>query len=179
MAILEIVTVPDPRLKKPSLPIENIDDDIRRLAADMAETMYAAPGVGLAAVQVGRHLQLITMDVVQQEEKSEDKRELITLINPEIVEQEGKIIWEEGCLSVPGIFEDINRYRKIAVEYLDLDGNSKRIEAEEFMAVVIQHEIDHTKGKVFLDYLSPLKRKLLIRKAARNAKDALLDLEEV
>ncbi|RJO64558.1 MAG: peptide deformylase [Myxococcales bacterium] len=173
MALLEIIEYPDKRLRLASKPVETIDARIRRLAADMAETMYAAPGIGLAAIQVGEPLRLIVCDVHAEGEDAK----LLTVINPEIVATEGEVAMEEGCLSLPGIFEEVRRFAKVGVDYLDLDGERRHIDAEGLLAVCLQHEIDHLDGKVIFDRLSSLKRKLAVRrlerfKAEREAKEA-------
>lgn len=164
MALLPILRFPDPRLRKVAAPITKIDDSIRRLAADMAETMYEAPGIGLAATQVDVHKQLIVIDV------SETKNELLVLVNPEIVADEGFQVGEEGCLSVPGIYDKVERAEKVSVRYLDLDGQAQTIEAEGLLAVCIQHEMDHLQGKVFVDHLSQLKQTRIKSKLAKQAR---------
>jgi peptide deformylase len=164
MALLPILRFPDPRLRKVAAPITKIDDSIRRLAADMAETMYEAPGIGLAATQVDVHKQLIVIDV------SEAKNELMVLVNPEIVADEGLQVGEEGCLSVPGIFDKVERAEKIEVRYLDLDGQIRQQEVEGLLAVCIQHEMDHLAGKVFVDHLSLLKQTRIKSKLAKQAR---------
>lgn len=151
MAHLSILQYPDPRLHTHAKKIEKVDDALRQLAADMAETMYAAPGIGLAATQVDHHVQLIVIDV------SEDKSGLLTFINPEILTQSGACEGEEGCLSVPGIYETVTRSAEVRVRALGLDGQPFEMDAEGLLAVCIQHEIDHLKGKVFVEYLSRLK----------------------
>lgn len=152
MALLPILVYPDPRLHKKAAPIERVDAEIRRLAADMAETMYAAPGVGLAASQVDVHKQLIVIDV------SEDKSQLQVFINPEILARDGECEGEEGCLSVPGIYDVVIRSAWIRVRALGLDGQPFELEADGLLAVCIQHEMDHLQGKVFVEYLSRLKQ---------------------
>ncbi len=152
MAILNILRYPDPRLHTQAKKIETIDDSIRQLAADMAETMYAAPGVGLAATQVDQHVQLVVIDV------SEDRSKLLTFINPEIISREGECEGEEGCLSVPGIYESVTRSASVRVRALGLDGKPFELDTEEMLAVCVQHEIDHLLGKVFVEYLSRLKQ---------------------
>ena len=152
MAQLPILVYPDPRLHKKAAPIERVDAEIRRLAADMAETMYAAPGVGLAASQVDVHKQLIVIDV------SEDKSQLQVFINPEILARDGECEGEEGCLSVPGIYDVVIRSAWIRVRALGLDGQPFELEADGLLAVCIQHEMDHLQGKVFVEYLSRLKQ---------------------
>ena len=164
MALLPILRFPDPRLRKVAVPITNIDDGIRRLAADMAETMYEAPGIGLAATQVDVHKQLIVIDV------SEEKNTLLVLINPEIVADEGEQVGEEGCLSVPGVYDKVERAERVTVRYLDLDGQSCEIDAEGLLAVCIQHELDHLHGKVFVDHLSQLKQTRIKAKLAKQAR---------
>jgi len=166
MALLPILRFPDPRLRKVAQPITNIDDGIRRLAADMAETMYEAPGIGLAATQVDVHKQLIVIDV------SEEKNALLVLINPEIVADEGEQVGEEGCLSVPGVYDRVERAERVTVRYLDLDGQAQRIEADGLLAVCIQHEMDHLNGKLFVDHLSPLKRQRIRKKIEKQQKRA-------
>ncbi len=154
MSILSILHYPDSRLHQISLPVEKIDEKIKRLAADMAETMYAAPGIGLAAPQVGQLIRMIVVDV------SKDKSQLMVLINPEILNKEGEVEYEEGCLSVPGIYELLvnKRAEKIKLRALDLSGVLVEWEADGLLAVCLQHEIDHLDGKLFVDYLSELKR---------------------
>lgn len=164
MALHPILRFPDPRLRKVAAPVTNIDDSIRRLAADMAETMYEAPGIGLAATQVDVHQRLIVIDV------SETKNELLVLINPEIVADEGEQVGEEGCLSVPGIFDKVERAERVTVRYLDLEGKAQMLEAEGLLAVCIQHEMDHLQGKVFVDHLSQLKQTRIKSKLAKQAR---------
>lgn len=164
MALLPILRFPDPRLRKVAAPVTNIDDGIRRLAADMAETMYEAPGIGLAATQVDVHQRLIVIDV------SETKNELLVLINPEIVADEGEQLGEEGCLSVPGIFDKVERAERVTVRYLDLEGKERTLEADGLLAVCIQHEMDHLQGKVFVDHLSQLKQTRIKSKLAKQAR---------
>ena len=158
MAFLQILKYPDPRLYTVATPIENVDQEIRSLIDDMAETMYAAPGIGLAATQVDVHKQLIVMDV------SESKDQLLVLINPEIIESSGQIECEEGCLSVPGIYEKVSRAEKIRVKALDREGNSFEFDAEGLLAICVQHELDHLKGKVVVVYLSPMKQDRIVKK---------------
>jgi len=158
MALLPILEYPDERLRTVALPVERFDAALQRQIADMFETMYAAPGIGLAATQVNWHHQLIVIDV------SEGKDRPLVLINPRIVEKEGTQTCQEGCLSVPTVFADVERAERVVVEFLDRDGQSQRIDASGLLAVCIQHEMDHLAGKVFVDYLSPLKRQLVRRK---------------
>jgi len=152
MALLPILRYPDPRLHTKAARVAVVDDAIRQLAADMAETMYEAPGIGLAATQVNQHVQVIIIDV------SEDKSQLMTFINPEILERSGECEGEEGCLSVPGIYETVKRSERVKVRALGLDGKPFEMSADGLLAVCIQHEMDHLQGKVFVEYLSRLKQ---------------------
>ena len=152
MSRLNILRYPDARLHKIAAPVAEVNDNIRNLVADMAETMYAAPGVGLAATQVDVHKQVIVIDA------SDTRDKLLTLINPEIVTAAGVADCEEGCLSLPGIYERIARAERITVRALGLDGETFTMEAEGLLAVCIQHEMDHLKGRVFVEYLSRLKQ---------------------
>jgi len=152
MALLTILNYPDPRLHKVAAAVEKVDDNIRRLVRDMAETMYAAPGIGLAATQVDVHKRVIVIDI------TEDKSNLQVFINPKIINSCGSQSYEEGCLSVPGVYESVTRAERITVEALDADGKPFTLEAEGLLAVCIQHEMDHLLGKVFVEYLSPLKQ---------------------
>ncbi len=152
MATLAILNYPDLRLHMVAKPVQEIDAAIRRLVDDMAETMYAAPGVGLAATQVNQHVQLIVIDT------SKEQNDLLVLINPKIVVKSGAQDYEEGCLSVPGVYESVTRAEKITVEALDKQGKKFKLNAEGLLSVCIQHEMDHLLGKVFVEYLSPLKR---------------------
>ena len=164
MALLPILRYPDPRLHTKAKPVAVVDDRIRQLAADMAETMYEAPGIGLAATQVNVHEQVIVIDV------SEDKSKLLTLINPEILSREGECEGEEGCLSVPGIYETVRRSQKVRVRALGLDGKPFELDAEDLLAVCVQHEMDHLQGKVFVEYLSMLKQNRIKAKLAKKAR---------
>ncbi len=166
MAILNILTYPDPRLHLKAAPVEQVDDDIRRLVDDMAETMYQAPGVGLAAVQVDVRKRVIVVDV------SEERNRLHVFINPELIEAEGEQESEEGCLSVPGIFAPVRRAARIRVRALDRDGRPFELAAEDLLAVCIQHEMDHLEGKVFVDYLSRLKQERIRKKLLKQARQA-------
>jgi peptide deformylase len=158
MSILSILHFPDPRLRRQAASVVEVDDDIRHLIDDLFETMYAAPGIGLAAVQVEVLKRVIVIDI------SEDKDQPLCLINPEIFERHGEERMEEGCLSVPGIYEPVFRAESIKVHYLDRDGKRVELETEGLLAVCIQHEIDHLDGKLFVDYLSELKRKRIRKK---------------
>jgi len=165
MALLPILRYPDPRLHTKAAPVAQVDDSVRQLAADMAETMYAAPGIGLAATQVDRHLRLIVIDV------SEDKSQLLTLINPSLLEKSGECEGEEGCLSVPGIYETVKRASEVRVRALGLDGQPFELDANDLLAVCIQHEMDHLEGKVFVEYLSRLKRERIKSKLVKQARE--------
>ncbi len=167
MAILKILTYPDKFLKQPTKPLENIDGQTQKMIDDMAETMYQAPGVGLAAIQAGFDKSVIVYDVAPRDEK----RDLHVLINPRILEKEGSVLSEnEGCLSVPDFRSDVRRYATVLVEGLDRDGNPVRIEADGFLSVVLQHEIDHLNGILFIDRISALKRQLYTRKVKKQMK---------
>jgi peptide deformylase len=152
MAVLNILRYPDPRLEKVAKPVERVDDAIRQLVRDMAETMYAAPGIGLAATQVDVHKRVIVVDA------SDARDRLLVLINPEIVTREGEQECEEGCLSVPGVYDVVKRAEKVKVRALDGAGQPFELVAEGLLAVCIQHEMDHLEGKVFVEYLSRLKQ---------------------
>ncbi|HEV8644207.1 MAG TPA: peptide deformylase [Burkholderiales bacterium] len=167
MAILPILRYPDPRLHKVAKTVTVVDEEIRKLAKDMAETMYAAPGVGLAATQVDVHKQLIVLDL------SETRDQLLVLINPQTLASRGKSDCEEGCLSVPGIFEKIARAEWVKVQALDLNGKSFTIEANGLLSVCIQHEMDHLKGKVFVEYLSRLKQTRILSKLKKQQRQTL------
>jgi peptide deformylase len=158
MARLDILVYPDPRLRTRATPVEAVDDSIRQLAEDMLETMYEAPGIGLAATQVNVHKRLLVADV------TDDRSGPHVLINPEIIEKDGVEVMEEGCLSVPGFFEKVERADHIRVRALGLDGQPYEMEAEGLLAVCIQHEMDHLEGKLFVDYLSQLKRQRIRKK---------------
>lgn len=164
MALLPILRYPDPRLHIRAAPVPVVDDTIRKLVADMAETMYEAPGVGLAATQVNVHQRVVVIDV------SEDKSALRVFINPEIVARDGEQTCEEGCLSVPGIYEKVTRAEHVRVKALDEKGQPFELEADGLLAVCIQHEIDHLDGKVFVEYLSNLKLNRIKAKLAKKAR---------
>jgi peptide deformylase len=165
MAKLDILHYPDARLHTVAKPVAAVDARIRRLIDDMAETMYAAPGIGLAATQVNVHERVVVIDV------SEAHDDLLVLINPEIVAQSGTEESEEGCLSVPGIFDKVTRAERVTVRALDRDGKSFELDADGLLAVCIQHELDHLKGKVFVDYLSSLKRNRIKNKLLKQARE--------
>ena len=158
MALLPILRYPDPRLHTVATPVVRVDDEVRKLIADMAETMYEAPGIGLAATQVDVHKRIVVIDV------SEDKSGLMALINPVILERDGEQVHEEGCLSVPGIYEKVTRAERVKVRALNEKGEPFEFEADGLLAVCVQHEIDHLDGKLFIDYLSPLKRDRALKK---------------
>ncbi len=163
MAILPILTLPDKRLRTKAKAVETVDESIRQLADDMLETMYAAPGIGLAATQVDRHVRLVVMDL------SEEKNQPLCFINPEIIEAEGEQVCEEGCLSVPDIYAKVKRAERVKVKALDKHGEPFEMEADGLLAVCIQHELDHLEGIVFLDRLSPLKKKMALKKLQKQA----------
>ena len=167
MAILNILHYPNPRLHKVASKVELVDDGIRKLISDMAETMYAAPGVGLAATQVDVHKQVIVVDV------SEERNKLMAFINPEITASSGEEECEEGCLSVPGIYENVKRAEKVTVSALNEKGESFTVDVDGFLAVCIQHEIDHLKGKVFVQYLSQLKQTRIRSKLKKRLRETL------
>lgn len=152
MAILKILQYPDERLHTIASPVSKVTDEIRALVQDMSETMYAAPGIGLAATQVDVHLRVIVIDI------SDTHNQLHVLINPEIISQSGESDYEEGCLSVPGIFGKVSRAERVTIEALDRDGKRYTLEADGLLAVCIQHEIDHLSGKVFVEYWSRMKQ---------------------
>jgi len=164
MSRLTILEYPDPRLRTQAQPVQSVDDEIRRLIDDLLETMYAAPGVGLAATQVNVHKRVLVIDI------SESRDEPLALVNPEITRRDGVEETEEGCLSVPGIFEKVSRAEKISVRYLDRDGKSVELEADGMLAICIQHEMDHLQGKLFVDYLSELKRSRIRSKLEKGRK---------
>jgi peptide deformylase len=167
MSKLPIVTVPDPILRKSALPVERVDDAARRLADDMLETMYDAPGVGLAAPQVGVSRRLIVVDASAKD----DERAPLVLINPEIVVLgDERRVYEEGCLSIPDVKVDIERPATLTVRFLDRDGKAQQIVADGLLATVIQHEVDHLDGRLIIDFLSRLKRDMIVRKLKKIAK---------
>lgn len=167
MAILPILRYPDPRLYKVAAKVSRVDSEIRKLIKDMAQTMYAAPGIGLAATQVDVHKRVIVIDI------SETRDQLHVFINPEILEASGEADCEEGCLSVPGIYEKVRRAERVKVRALDAEGHQFGLEAEGLLAVCVQHEKDHLEGKVFVDYLSRLKRQRIIAKLNKQARQAM------
>lgn len=158
MALLPILEFPDPRLRTRAQPVAQVDAAIRKLIDDMFETMYAAPGIGLAATQVNVHQRVLVIDI------SEDRKQPLALVNPEIVARDGIEETEEGCLSVPGVYETVKRAEEIRVRALDRNGKQIELEASGMLAVCIQHEMDHLEGKLFVDYLSDLKRTRIRKK---------------
>lgn len=167
MANLTILHFPDERLRTVAKPVEQVDDNLRALIDDMFETMYDAPGIGLAATQVNVHQRLIVIDV------SEEKNEPLVLINPEILEKKGVEEMDEGCLSVPGIYEKVQRADRIKVRALDRHGEPFELETDGLLAVCIQHEIDHLDGKLFVDYLSSLKRQRIRKKLEKQLRQTM------
>lgn len=164
MAILEILHYPDPRLRNEAKPVTEVDAEIQQLVKDMFETMYDAPGIGLASIQVNVPRRVIVVDV------SEEQDQPLCFINPEVVETEGEETMDEGCLSVPGFYETVQRAEKIRVKALNEKGETFEMDADGLLAVCIQHEIDHLDGKLFVDYISPLKRNRIRKKLEKDAK---------
>jgi peptide deformylase len=171
MAILDILHFPDPRLRNQARPVQVVDDSIRRLVDDMFETMYQAPGIGLAATQVNVAKRVLVIDL------SEERNQPLCLINPEILEKDGEEQMEEGCLSVPGIYEPVTRAAHIRVRALDREGKPIELEADDLLAVCIQHEMDHLDGKLFVDYLSSLKRQRIRKKLEKEGRQASVSAE--
>ena len=167
MALLPILHYPDPRLHKVATAVKRVDDKIRKLIKDMADTMYAAPGIGLAATQVDVHLRIIVIDT------TETRDQLQVFINPEIISAEGEAECEEGCLSVPGIFEKVTRAAKVTVSALDEQGNKRQFEADGLLAVCIQHEMDHLIGRVFVEKLSRLKQQRITAKMIKQQRQSM------
>lgn len=169
MAIRPILVLPDPRLRAVADPVEAIDEDIKKLAADMLETMYAAPGIGLAATQIGEMKRVVVMDL----SKENEPKDPIVMINPEILKfSEETVTTEEGCLSIPELYYDVERPAAVTVRYTDLEGKTVERDATERLAICIQHEIDHLDGVLYIDYLSRLKRDRVIKKFDKAAKRA-------
>jgi peptide deformylase len=167
MTIRKILTEPDPFLRQQSLDVEVVSDEIRSLMDDMLETMYNAPGIGLAAIQVGVPKNVIVMDL----SRSDEKKNPLYFVNPKIIQNsDNNATYEEGCLSVPGQFAEINRPDKCKVKYLDYNGEEKILDAEGLLATCIQHEIDHLKGILFIDYLSKLKKTMIVKKLSKQKK---------
>ena len=172
MALLNVLVYPDPRLRQRAQPVARVDDTVRRLVDDMAETMYQAPGIGLAAIQVDVARRVIVIDI------SADQRDLKVFINPEILQHTGTQEVEEGCLSVPGVYAPVNRAEFVTVRALDRDGKPFEIDAHGLLAVCIQHEVDHLDGKVFVDYLSRLKQDRIRRRLRKQARQPPCVLEK-
>ncbi len=169
MAILPIITVPDKRLRKISEPVSQVTDELRQLAEDMLDTMYDAPGVGLAAIQVGHPVRLLVIDAANKEDMPPNP---MVIFNPEIIAaSEETNFYEEGCLSVPEYFADVERPLTCTVRYLSKDNEQKELECTDFLATVIQHEMDHLEGKMFIDYLSKLKRDRVVKKLTKQARE--------
>ena len=166
MAIREILSFPDPRLRNRAEPVEEVNDEIRNLVDDMFETMYKAPGIGLAAVQVNVPKRVVVIDI------TEDHSQQLCLINPQVLEAHGEEKMDEGCLSVPGVYEEVKRAERILVRALDRDGKAFEMEADGLLAVCIQHEIDHLDGKLFVDYLSGLKRQRIRKKLEKQERQS-------
>ena len=166
MSTLAILEFPDPRLRTRAAPVTVFDARLRQLVADLFETMYAANGVGLAATQVNVHQQVLVIDM------SDARNQPLVLINAEIIEKDGAQVYQEGCLSFPGVYADVTRALKVKVKSRDVDGKEFVYEAEGPLAVAVQHELDHLAGKVFVDYLSPLKRSLLLKRLEKQRKQA-------
>jgi peptide deformylase len=167
MALREIIILPDKQLRLVSRPVEKVTTEIRRLADDMLETMYDAPGIGLAAIQIAEPQRIVTIDLARKEEPKKP----VVLINPEIVWRSDEVsVYEEGCLSIPEYYEEVERPAKCRVRYLDLDGKAQELDCEGLMATCVQHEVDHLNGVLFIDYLSRLKRERVIKKFTKAAK---------
>lgn len=166
MALLEILRYPDPRLREVAQPVAQVDDAIRKIVSDMAETMYAAPGVGLAANQVGISLRIFVVDAAAEGEPSQ----LQAFINPEILERRGKLQWKEGCLSFPGVAEDVKRAEHVRVRALDANGQPFELEAEGLLAVAIQHETDHLNGILMIDQVNAFAKRRIGKKLAENVR---------
>ncbi len=173
MALREIIILPDKQLRLVSRPVEKVTAEIRRLADDMFETMYAAPGIGLAAIQVAQPLRLITMDLAKKDENGEVQPKPRVFINPEILSRsEQTSVYEEGCLSIPEYYEEVERPAKVRLRFTDLDGKVHEEDAEGLYATCIQHEIDHLNGVLFIDHISRLKRSRILKKFTKAAKHA-------
>ena len=167
MALLPILTHPNERLHIVAKPVAEVDDRIRTLVADMIETMYAAKGIGLAATQVDVHERVVVIDL------SEERNSPLVLINPVITHKNGETTYEEGCLSVPGIYDEVTRAETVTVEYLDTDGKPQKLDADGLLAICIQHELDHLLGKLFVEYLSPLKQQRTKTKMKKRQRETM------
>ena len=166
MAFLEVLRFPDERLRTIAKPVTQVDDSIKKIVADMFDTMYEENGIGLAATQANIHLRIVVIDV------TEDKSDQLVLINPEITQKDGSTISEEGCLSVPNSYAKVDRAETVTVKALNIDGQEFSLDADGLLAICIQHELDHLQGKLFVDYLSPLKRDRIRKKLEKEAKMA-------
>lgn len=167
MTVLEVIRAPDPRLKMIASPVDKVDDDLRAFIDDLLDTMYDRSGIGLAATQVGDLRRVLVLDIGQQEGDNDP----IAFINPEIIaSSDEKNVYLEGCLSFPGQYADVERPKTVTIKYLDYDGHSQQIEADELLSTCLQHEIDHLDGKVFVDYLSKLKRDMIMKKLLKDQK---------
>ena len=167
MALLPILKYPDPKLHTVAKPVSEVNDRIKKLVADMAETMYESRGIGLAATQVDVHERVVVIDL------SEERNQLITLINPIITHKDGETTYEEGCLSVPSVYDTVTRAERVTVEFLDVDGNAQKLDADGLLAICIQHELDHLQGKVFVEYLSPLKQNRIKTKMKKREREEM------
>jgi peptide deformylase len=169
MALRDIIILPDKRLRLVSEPVKKIDREIRSLVEDMFETMYDAPGIGLAAIQIGERRRVVTMDLAKKDDPPEQR----VFINPEIVSRSDETaVYEEGCLSIPEIYEEVSRHAQVRVKYLDLDGKEQELDATGLLATCLQHEIDHLNGVLFIDHISKLKRDRIVKKFTKAAKRA-------
>ncbi len=167
MALLPIIVAPDPRLKVKAKPVAQVDDRIRKLLDDMVETMHAAPGIGLAAPQIGEALRILVVDIAKDGEPSDPRK----FVNPEIVwRSDEQMLWEEGCLSLPDQFADVERSKEVKVRYLDETGAKKEIHASGLLAICLQHEMDHLDGVLFVDHISALRRNMILRKLVKSKK---------
>jgi peptide deformylase len=175
MALREVLKFPDKRLRLVSAPVTEITEEVRKLASDMCEVMYDEPGIGLAAPQVGEAIRLIVVDTDWNSDEDDSGRQPLILVNPEIYEREDKVIWNEGCLSVPDFEADVERSAKVRLRATDLDGNDLDLYAEELQAVCFQHEVDHLNGVLFIDHISRLKRSMYVK---RRQKQVRRELEE-
>jgi peptide deformylase len=175
MALRKIIIIPDKRLRQISKPVAKVDASVKKLVEDMFETMYDAPGIGLAAVQIGEPKRIVTMDLA----KKEGEKKPLVFINPEIVEEsEEKSVHEEGCLSIPEYYEEVERPASVTVKYLDLDGKPQQAKATGLFATCIQHEVDHLNGVLFIDHISKLKRDRVVKKFTKAAKQAAKDAKD-
>ena len=168
MTIKPLIILPDPLLRLVSKPVERVDADLRRLASDMLETMYDAPGIGLAAVQVGQPIRMLVLDLAKDDQPKDPQ----ILINPEIVDRsDDRSIYEEGCLSIPDYYAEVERPAKVRVKYVDRDGKQQEVEADGLLATCLQHEIDHLDGVLFIDHISKLKRDMVVKKFKKLARE--------